>query len=443
MDDMKFQDKRVPIHALSNEILLSIFELDFPQSAILHCMLCCRRWWSLASSVLYKHVALTLEVLSRWSQCPSDSNDAMIETFTLRINPVGSGPGSIETADAMRQLRIDLNKLPSRLAKMVNLQSFSLFAPTSLPSGIWVPESMIASIIDSLPWTCVCLEINVRDTHDRSSAHNSEQAHLCDSIRPVLHRLRFLRLNLPAICPKAFGNNFDPAQPSDVSTSFKPIQAPILEQCIIKVAEPRPSQLINRSKVCNYPDANVIAVLAKHLEVFKSPTSAPKLQKLWILDVLPLADPYASYQSLVRRDVIANKSQALPYKDIAGPRLRKEGVLIRMPMEEGGQDLLSTVDGVKGLAEGHSWIEASNGTRIPASDISKKAHLAFVRPVLRTAEEWSAMTNVTCLLWSGEKRTGMRLLDAVEGGLTEDCIPTIRVPDGWRFNEVGILEMSE
>ncbi|KAI1135478.1 hypothetical protein F5Y05DRAFT_421422 [Hypoxylon sp. FL0543] len=421
--DMEPQDEPTTISDLSPEILLQIFEFDLSPSAISNYMLCCKRWWHLVSPVRYKHVVLTMEALFRWSKQPSDSMDAMIQTFTLRLHP-----GLEPVTTSMRgRLYLGLFMLASRLVKLVNLRSLSVVAPkssTPFETGLRVPESLIASVLNNLPRTCVGLEIDIEEM-----TYKGGKMDLCQSISGILPRLRFLRLNLPHICPRAFGTGFDHAHTSSVAPDFEPIEAPNLEQCIIKVAKIEPRNLIRSSMICDDSMAEVVAVLATYLQAFKSTTNTPKLQKLWILDALRRVEKHISFQSLVRRDIIANKSWALPYMNITG------GVIsIRMPAEEGGMDLISDVDGVNGLLEGHAWIGANRGSRIPASEISNGLGLTIVRPVVELAEDWAATSKMKCLLWSAERRTGTRLVDVVEGGLTEDCIPRMQLPLGWKLN---------
>ncbi|KAI2469136.1 hypothetical protein F4781DRAFT_236375 [Annulohypoxylon bovei var. microspora] len=434
MSEMELKDQRSPISTLSNELLLSIFESELPPSTLLQCMLCCKRWSPLSSSVLYKHLALTTDTLSRFVSCPS-SKDALVETFTLRIIPVRSP----EAENIIRQLQSNLDELTSRLAKMVNLQSFSLFAPSKLPSSHWVPDTSIAVILSSLPQTCVCLELNVKYLPHVGIVDGDEEVHLCASIRQMIPRLRFLRLNLPKICPEAFGFGFDRAQPSVVATDFKSVEAPHLKKCLIKIAEPRHTFGLERSPVCGCPNANIVTVLANHLQVFKAPSNAPVLERLWIADVSPTTDLYSTFHAFVRRDILAEKSQFLPYKNIGLHKFNKEGIFIRMPAEEGGEDLVSTIEGVMSLAEQHAWVETIHGTRIPSAEISKRHSLALAKPVIRTADEWFAKTNITCMLWADEEKTATRLLDATEEGLTEDSTMTLRIPDGWTRPEGGFL----
>ncbi|KAL1871467.1 hypothetical protein Plec18167_007026 [Paecilomyces lecythidis] len=354
---------------------------------------------------------------------------------------VGHGPGSPETLDGMRLLRSGLEKLPSRLVNMINLQCFSLFSPYTLPTGQWIPQLSIASILDSLPQTCVSLEVDVRSTYDRCSAENNEQAHLCTPVRRLLPQLRFLRLSLPEICPEAFGRGFDSAQPSIVATDFKPTKVPCLEQCLVKVADPVTGAMVRAATLCGFPDVGVVAVLARHLQAFASPQNAPRLQKLWMVDALPMRELYHTFESLVRRDVLANRSQAIPFNRIGG--MRNDGIFIRMPTEESSQDLISTFDGVKGLVERFNWVNSLNGTRLPATDASQRARFTLLRPLIRTREEWAGVSRISSLVWSYEKKTASRVLDVAEGGLTDECVPTVHIPNGWIINVSGMLDRSE
>lgn len=110
-----------------------------------------------------------------------------------------------------------------------------------------------------------------------------------------------------------------------------------------------------------------------------------------------------------------------------------------MTREEGGQDLISTREGLQLFTERYAWVQASNGTRIPGPYISKKTHLSPVTPVVRTEVEWLALTNVSCNLWSYEATIGAQLLDVEEGGLTEHRVPMIRLPQGWTMGYGGRL----
>ncbi|KAI1207553.1 uncharacterized protein F4807DRAFT_181981 [Annulohypoxylon truncatum] len=433
------ESRRSPMSALSNELLLSIFESGLPPSTLLCCMLCCRRWSSLSSSVLYNHLVLTVDTLSSFVRCSSKSRDALVETLTLRVNPARSA----ETEDAIRQLRSDLRELAPRVGNMVNLRVFSLYAPSKLPSSRWVPDASIAAVLDSLPRSCVGLELSARYLRHPGSVEEDEGVHLCASIRKILPRLRFLRLNLSRLCPEAFGIGFDPAKQPDPPEAFEPVAAPHLEQCLIKIAEPKYTSGLDRSWVCGCPEADVVAVLVKHLRIFRDASDASKLEKLWIVDASPMTDPYATFHAFVRRDVLAEKSLLIPYKNVGLHKFNKEGIFVRMPEEEGGQDLVSTIYGAMSLAEQRAWVETTGGTRVPAAEVSQKRRLTLAEPVMRTADEWFAKTNISCILWADEKKTGARLLDATEEGLAENSIAVLRTPDGWTRHAGGFLQKLE
>ncbi|KAI1656087.1 hypothetical protein F4813DRAFT_397761 [Daldinia decipiens] len=432
---MRLKDQYMTISALSNELLLCIFGNLLP-AALVQCTLCCKRWSRLASSILYKHIALTPKIFSKWTKPPSDLNDAVISTFTLHINLVG---GPDDERLAFLQLHDDLLKLPSRLAKMANLKSFSLTTSYGAFANLCAPRRLVAPIIDHLPPTCICLEIDIMSTSYENFPDDS-QVHLCPSIRRVLPQLQFLRLNFPELCPEAFGYGFT-TQPSTDKESFRPIQILRLEQCLIKVASTNPViSRVSRSIVCDCSDVHAMSILTDYLTILKSSGNAPRLQKLWVIDALPLNGWHKAWGAWVRRDILEGNSESLPSKNLIsrqGRKFHREAFLIRMPREEGGQDLISTREGVQLLTERYAWVQASNGTRIPGPYASKRIYFKPVTPVMRTKVEWLALTDVSCNMWLYEETAGVRMLDVAEGGLTEDCVPKFQPPEGWTIHDDG------
>lgn len=422
------------IETLSNEILLHILESGLPPSTLSSCMLTCKRWRDLAASVLYRHVVLTNQTLTRWIANSSRPSNSAIESLTLRLEREQASFEGI--SPAMSQLRTDMEALPAEFASMTGLKCFSLRTPQSLSTGMWVPEPLLAVLLSRLPAGCSSLEIEVSNTQDLRSAE-PESCHLCPYIRRLLPQLQYLRLDLPTLCPEAFGKGL-----GQTSLPFEPVEAPHLEQCLLRIATPTVPSMVSRTKLCSREDENIIIVLADCLRAFASSGNCPNLKLLRILDALPIEGYFTSFQSFVRRDVLANRSFALPFKGIG---TRKDSQLIRMFIgEDTGttQDILSTKDGVQQIAEGHVWAEATSGARLP-TQVLRETSLIPAEPVTRTADVWLQETKNSCMLWVYEKRLGTKIIHIEEGGLTEDCIPEMRLPDGWVVNdESGALEAS-
>lgn len=417
------------ISQLPTELLLRIYQCDLPPGTLSRCMCCCRRWRSVASLVLYKHVGLDMQGLSRWINSGSASNDVTIETLTVRITEAGTGTATARAPPdhALRQLRLDLDRLAERLRHMGKLRSLSIHAPARLPRGLWVPEPSLANVLNNVPGTCSSLEIDLSDV--RYSGHPSKnETHLCSSVRRLLPQLRFLRLSLPNVCPEIFGSRCDPT--SAIAPAFTPSQAPRLQEVTIKLFGASP--VIRRSQGCSSSDASVVRVLIEHLQTFARSGGAPSLRKLWVLDGLPQKLSFDSYAAVVRRDVLADISQTLPMKNISPGRKENDGFLIRMPAEDGAGDMLSTLEGIQMLAEKDTWIAAANGTRLPSTVMEKEDGLTPAGPIIRTAEEWRATSEISTILWEEESKTSQRLLEAETGGLLEDRVSFIRVPEGWR-----------
>lgn len=425
------------IETLSNEILLQILESGLPPSILYSCMLTCKRWRGLAASVLYRHVVLTNKSLTEWLSHSSRPSNSAIESLTLRLE---RGKASFEgISPAMTQLRIDMEALPAEIATMTGLKCFSLRTPQRLSTGMWVPEPLLAVLLSRLPAGCSSLEIEVSNTRDTRSP-KPESCHLCPYIRRLLPQLQYLRLDLPKLCPEAFGQSLGQQQ---TSLPFEPVKAPHLEQCLLRAAGPSAPSIVSRTKQCGREDGNIIVILADCLRAFASSENCPNLKLLRILDALPIEGYYTSFQSFVRRDVLANRSFALPFKDIGA---RKDSQLIRTFVGKDigtTTDILSTMEGVKQIVEGHVWAEATSGARLPTQVILRGSSLILAEPVTRTADVWLRETNNSCMLWVYEKRLDTKIIHVEEGGLTEDCIPKMRLPDGWVVSEEsGALEAS-
>lgn len=423
------------IEILPNEILLQIFQSGLLPSTLLTCMLTCKRWTDLASAVLYQHVVLTLQALTRWIASSPQSKDSTIESLTVRIFCPSPGPEREDPTSVMNQLRTGLDVLSSRIANMRALRSFSLHSPDGLCTGMWVPDSPLADILSQIPASCSSLELEFGQTHDWFSRY-PKTCHLCLNIKRLFPQLRYLRLATPELCPEAFGK-VDDSAPS----SFAPIEAPFLEQCLVKVSKTTGA----RSMVCESPDSNIVTTLAECLRAFASPETSPKLEQLWILDARnsDYDSIWTTLRSIVRRDVLADRSLALPYQDVAGPQT-PNSVFIRAPVEgqnEASTDIVTSWAGVKDLAEGHIWTETTIGARLPTRYLPRTSLIPVV-PVTRTVAEFTRQTNKWCLLWAHEKDLKTKILWVEEGGLTEDCVPTMRVPEGWFINEGGMLEAS-
>ncbi|KAI1759431.1 hypothetical protein GGR53DRAFT_148765 [Hypoxylon sp. FL1150] len=128
-----------------------------------------------------------------------------------------------------------------------------------------------------------------------------------------------------------------------------------------------------------------------------------------MMDALSVGDDYnRTSESFVRRDVLADRSQAIPYGNIA--ELTRDSWWVRLPAEESGHDILTTMDGVKSLVEGPAWVLTPNQTRLPAPEAYRRAYLTLDQPEMRDVSEWSAEaeTKITSLLWPYEKQSWRR-----------------------------------
>ncbi|OJJ33833.1 hypothetical protein ASPWEDRAFT_41708 [Aspergillus wentii DTO 134E9] len=423
-----------PISKLSPELLANIFEFLPPGTALLSCLLCCKKWHFLAQEILYRDIVLNSSSVANFvRRVPSTpSTDALVQSITLQVDPLQADADedqnaiAYEGSRATQQLWRSLDKLAIRIQSMTRLSSLSIFrTPAPAFSSFWISQTSLAKIVDNLPETCTSLEIDTRDNDDGAKPGS---VHLCLSIRRVLPRLHYLRLRLNRICPEICGG-FD-ANESDIKDSYKPSKAPKLKECIINLTLRTPYPLC--SGICGVsPPQPSVAVMVTALQSLVSTGSAPNLEQSRVLDLQGQegADP-ASYPSFIRRDILSNTSRIVPIRDIGG--FIKPSWLIRVPDSEGG-DLVSHLWAIETVAEGRAWQETERGTRLAAPVMRKRGFTAYL-PV-ETRERFVKRTNLTCMLWSNEKVAGMRLLENEERGVLETRSVREKIPNGWMHLE--------
>jgi hypothetical protein len=141
-------------------------------------------------------------------------------------------------------------------------------------------------------------------------------------------------------------------------------------------------------------------------------------------------DYNAMYSALIRRDILNNTSQPLPYN-----LLHYRTYMLRT--KDGDQ--MGTHQMFDGLSERPAWTETVNGIRLPVSLSAR--YIPFFHP-LKSRQTWQKDHELGCELWSNEDRIGMNLLDIDRlrtEGVTGRILVRSKPPGGWKrittFNE--------
>ena len=340
-----------------------------------------------------------------------------------------------------------LQDLPAILSTTTHLRGFSLtVSDQPLVLGFWIPRPRIASMVERLSRTCIALEIDTRG-HDYAGPGS---AHLCDALRTVLPHLQHLRLRLSTLCPAVFGLGFrlDGTTPDESPAELTP--APMLQTAVINGATRLPG-CGGPAHVCgtfqeephrayqHIPDAR--EALVKCLRLLTERGNYPAIQRLWLLDkqVYEVRDP-SLYSTYNRRDLVTSKTWAVPFRNIRA--FDKDSILARTPE---GQEVLSYEWAVEALAEGEAWRETLGGSRFPAAwlatdDFRRDGFVPRPLPTISVDSYRAQFPKRMCHLWANERKTGRRLLNAVEReGLVDASSLPEMTPPGWSRDENGDL----
>jgi hypothetical protein len=110
---------------------------------------------------------------------------------------------------------------------MESLTNLTTFSYTIEQYQNFLEKRHVAMIINSLPQTCVNLEIDTVCEQDLSDGVAGDQRHtqICEALRRVLPRMRNVRLRLASMCESMLG--------TVDGENFTPIDMPNLETLII------------------------------------------------------------------------------------------------------------------------------------------------------------------------------------------------------------------
>ena len=451
------------IQYLPRETLSYVFRLlqatdTAGASSLRQCLLCCKAWYDIALPVLCRDLRLGNRNLDTFTKAFNVVQGSHVRSLTVVTDPVPpardpAAPMSEEDEGYTKQhgskeskvIWNMLDNLYGNIRDMSRLVTFSFtLPPKSRPIGFWINQSVIAGLINALPPTCTNLEI---DTH-HMDAVKPGSAHLCDSIREMLPRLRHLRLRLDTFCPALFGTGFDSEAVRGYFSDFKPVDTSVLQTAMINC---NPLKYFGcQPYICgmspetpyhphsnNSPEARLRIIDA--LRVISEGDNFPKDSQIYVLHVIPSAhNGVTSYHSFNRCNVRYATTWVLPFCNVLG--FPSDGFLIRI-LE--GQELLSYIWYIEALAEGELWKETIAGSRLPASMIKAHHSLHVPRSLPVFDREAWAKTHPrkSCSLWYHEEMCGARLLDAeCRQDLYDVSTLRERTPTGWtRIGVTGDL----
>ena len=453
-----------PIDRLPKEILSEILfqvKITSSTSCLAQCLLCCKIWLDATLPLLYSDILLTNSNLEVFGKSFNITHAPLVCSLTMTIDPVQPAKDTtapypntfLEDEQHMKQhgsqqsqhlwslLRVSADKI----ATMLKMMTFS-FTVSSHPSaiGFWIPRPLITEFVKILPETCVSVEVDSRG----NDYFKPGDAHLCEALREILPRLRYLRVRLSTLCPAILGDGFNPSRSDRMLSKFTPVVAPQLKilifNCIPRTIFGSQAHICGTfqenpytSYTTNLLEARIVIVDALCLS--RQTSSFPAAECLRVLHALPHSNNDNSvYASLLQRNILEDKTWSLPFRNIMGSQT--DSFMIRTP---DGLEFLSYSWAIEAFAEGELWGEVSNGFRVPASFSRNRTsvYVPKVLPLLDTKAWKMANPRKSCMLWLNEEVSGTRLLMAeCSHGLSGVMPVKEKTPTGWTRDDGGQLQ---
>lgn len=396
----------VPFISLPNDILIQII-VQVKRSfnnyrQLLSCLLVNKRWYEITKPILYGNIAFNDSRLGLFVERLNLSQySSHVRSITLRLGPGHDFP-----------LHEQVAQLTPLISRLDNLSSFSLWLHKDYDSAFL--RSTLMNLINALPVSCTCLEIDTQANDDRPM---KEPAHACDAIRFILPRMQHVRLQLGAICKSLF---MDPSKP-DENITLPHIQTLVVNCSQAHGYPPKlcgPDDHVPFNTYHGHPDV-VWSTVTNGLECLVEKKGAtPKDAKIYA--VIASDHNYEDrsiWQAQIRADMLAKESWAFPQRSIWMEGMIPGSWLIRL---ENGRDLMSVLTNLEALAEGQPWRDVVGGARLPAAilEAERLGQPSFATGcveaplVTKTSQQWREDNpRKGHMLWQNERQTGMRLLE--------------------------------
>lgn len=417
-----------------------------PDSSIVSCLLCCKRWHEIALQVIYRDIVLqnhNLHLFAQQSpllQPPDVLENTRSLTISIDAKRMVATPEGVlltqtdeEEHAKIHGLLLPVQNLPTLLARMTNLATFSLSITLF---GQYEPyKDTINSILAALPQSCVNLELDLDrfKYNDKGTGYE----HVCEGIADCLPRLHNLRLSMGTLCPALFLSKIGSDGPSikDEAHSQPPIFKS-LKTFIINCHLWGDALTCNedRSQQSNHPKDEWARVsLAKALRELVVRGSFPNIERLWIVDGqnCNFLDS-REIPAWNRRDIVYNQTWATPWTYLHA-KYMPFPLITRTPDDQ--EAIMTSHAALEVLVEGQTWKETIMGSRLPATVLDgpeRNNHIMKGPPTISLAEYREISPKGSCSWWAEEKLTGARLIWAVKREGLVDRSPVHKLtPSGW------------
>jgi len=278
----------------------------------------------------------------------------------------------------IHQRDLDVTRLATKIRELVNLSSFSLYSPFRQAASI--SRGAIISLLEALPSSCASLELDTAGYDGRHSDRNDDEAHICDSLRAVLPRMRYARIRISTMCSAMFGfgpdphinNNFpDASEDEDEDARFQPISLKNMRSLLVNCVSEN-WYALQRCSASDWnhthlnpgsPRSSWLSITAALERLVETEGAICQDANIMVMGHTVHHDStdMAIWQAYIRANIVAKESHLLPHrlvckKDIADPWL------VRIP---GPKDLLTSAINIEPLAEDYNWVPLYGGSRLP------------------------------------------------------------------------------
>jgi hypothetical protein len=363
-----------------------------------------------------------------------------LRSVTLHLTQptlVSHEPQDVETGNS--QVEQALTRLAGAIARLTKLRAFSLYVPPDNSGHHFdISQTALASLVESLPQSCVSLEIDTAGL-DHATGFGAP-VHLCETLRAVLPRMRHARLSLRTMCSSLFGTGA--ALPQNNAASYHPIALPNMQTLLVNCRRawgtaPICAGAADAASAPGTPAPDSWDSVTHGLQALATePGRVAPDAKLCVLTSTPQDNSDKSrYITLIRADLARRTSHAFPVAFVS------RGPTAWLMRTGGGREVISSdTAALVAAAEGETgWATTTTTTgdelRLPVP-VAAEWGLETTGLPLDEVSVWRAANpRKMHLLWYNEQVSGERLLDGEvrdgDGYLSREPLVE-RTPAGWQ-----------